>query len=97
MNRLRHRRYRRILLLLAAGLGSAGCEDAVGFGGSCAAEMREVQRERGQPVASRTERLGDFTEVWRYPDRVYTFRWGVSYPQCEVTAVPLASLEPPPG
>jgi hypothetical protein len=82
---------RTISALLATVLALAACEDAIGFGSSCSLEMREVRlREGGQPTdTNRTEAGGDFTEVWRFSgggaQRIYTFRWGVSYESCRVT------------
>jgi hypothetical protein len=81
---------RTISALLALSLALAGCEDAIGFGSTCAAEMRTVRLSEGRPPSdsNRTERSGDFTEVWRYSNggtRIYEFRWGVSYERCRVS------------
>jgi hypothetical protein len=81
---------RTISVLLALSLALAGCEDAIGFGSTCAAEMRNVRRNEGGPPSNstRTSRNGDFTEVWRYSNggtRIYEFRWGVSYERCRVS------------
>lgn len=71
--------------LLALLLG--GCTDLLGVAGDCSAEMRELRRERGQPneTIGPSEVAGNFSESWIYRsgDR-YTFRWGTSYPSCEV-------------
>jgi len=82
---------RNISTLLAATLLLGGCEDAIGFGSNCSAQMREVRlQERGPPTDSNgTEQGGNFVEVWRYGNgasqRIYTFRWGVSRATCEVS------------
>jgi hypothetical protein len=79
---------RTISTLLALTLALTGCEDAIGFGATCAAEMREVRlREGGQPSnTNRTERNGDYTEIWRFSNgSIYEFRWGVSYQRCRVS------------
>lgn len=79
---------RRIPLLLLLPLLVSGCVDALGIGSSCSAEMRDVRAAQGGPPdeTQRDEDRGDFTEVWYFDDtrRRYTFRWGVSYAQCDV-------------
>lgn len=75
------------LLLLVLPLVT-GCVDALGIGSTCAARMRDVRASEGGPPdeTQRDEDRGDFTEVWYFDDsrRRYTFRWGVSYAECDV-------------
>jgi hypothetical protein len=61
------------------------------LGGDCAAQMTSIRRQQGRPVdtAGPEQFAGDYTEVWYYAsagriDRTYTFRWGASYPSCDV-------------
>jgi hypothetical protein len=85
---LRSAHARSLLFLPLLALGVTGCEDAVGFGRNCSGQMQEIRRAEGPPISTQgpSGRDGDFTELWRYPTHVYTFRWGVSYPTgCEVT------------
>lgn len=80
-------RFRPLLLLLPL---LAGCVDGLGIGLDCGVQMNEVRRLEGRPPDSvkRDELAGDFVEQWIYAaagrNRVYTFRWGASYPTCEV-------------
>lgn len=78
-------------------LSLTGCLDAIGPGGDCSRRMREVrEQEPGQPEVTRSEFRGDFNEQWKYPHRIYTFRWGVSYQGCseESAALDLIPLIP---
>ncbi|MEX2570135.1 MAG: hypothetical protein WD737_02450 [Gemmatimonadota bacterium] len=89
----------RFLLFLLVLVPMTGCLDAVGLGGSCTLEMRNVQRQEGTPDSTNGPREltdGNFEELWQYdasagePAQVYRFRWGVSYEGCQVTGpVPL--------
>jgi hypothetical protein len=95
---------RALLLLLTASLALSGCEDAIGLGGSCRAEMREVQRAEGSPDRTdrREDRPGDFSEQWIYlaapgrSGRVYTFRWGVSFQSCQLSGPSSLGVVPAP-
>lgn len=77
-------------LLFALLLILPGC-DAVGLGADCRAEMQSVRFQEGRsPDDVQSDELGgNFVERWYYfvggtPQRVYTFRWGVSYEACQV-------------
>jgi hypothetical protein len=79
---------RRAPLLLVVLPLLTGCVDALGIGSSCSSEMRDVRAAHGGPPdeTQRDEDRGDYTEVWYFDDsrRRYTFRWGVSYAECDV-------------
>ena len=88
----------RLLYLVAVLLAFVGCQDALGLGASCTAEMAGVRRsEGGSPDRTNTNRLGnDFEEQWIYDassgraGRFYIFSWGLSYESCEVVGpIPL--------
>lgn len=71
----------------------AGCDDAIGFGGSCTREMREVQRQRGRPDSQSSAQVGgNYTETWRYGNRAVIFRWGITIDGCDVQDTSLASM-----
>lgn len=74
-----------LLFLLAT---TAGCVDATGLRSSCAGQMQGVRFAEGGPPdrTQKDQTGGDFSEVWYYDDsrNSYTFRWGVSYEDCQV-------------
>jgi hypothetical protein len=74
-----------ICLALAVSLGA--CLDAIGPGGDCSPEMRQVRTaEGGGPNSTQRNTGADNTEYWYYDDVVYVFRWGVSYDGCQMTS-----------
>ena len=81
---------RRIPLLLAlTSISVIGCVDALGIQSSCSPQMAAVRAQHGGSPPDdfdRDETRGDYTEVWYYVDGrdKYTFRWGVSYEDCQV-------------
>jgi hypothetical protein len=79
-------------LLLVLLLILPGCADGLGLGADCSAEMTAVRLREGRSpdeVQGPEELGGNFVERWYYfvggsPQRVYTFRWGVSFEACQV-------------
>ena len=92
----------RLLCLIGSLLAVAGCQDAIGLGASCAAEMADIRRSEGGPPDSRNANRegGDFLERWIYgpsdgqQGRVYTFRWGLSFESCDVSGPAPLDLVP---